>query len=371
MMYHRARPRRCPRPRRSSSPNCARSSSDVRDGGPRLARAAGEDARRCRATAIPRARLAQLVRRRRDDPARLPCRAAGRAAERTALGIFSRPRRPDRRRRLPRRDALFRGGRRRYRCSPRPELRSTVHRRVPLDLVVVPIRESGKVTGIGVHAGLWTSEALNAAGRGSAGAAPPAQAAGADFGFDPKGHAARRCAMRSRRCRATCWSISASKAVRALVTMAMSLADRPRPALLLVRSILKGHLFAFVWLPRDELTTRRRKAIARCSKRRRTRRSPAGRSSLATATSRWSATRISSPTTRPCPTPRSSTTRLVEMVRGWAPAVESELIARGRRGPRDAPRAELHRRFPEGYRARTAPRRAPQDILRLCALGER
>src|SRR6478735_5176726 len=40
------------------------------------------------------------------------------------------------------------------------ERKSTVHRRVPLDLVVVPIRENGKVVGIGVHAGLWTSEAL-------------------------------------------------------------------------------------------------------------------------------------------------------------------------------------------------------------------
>ena len=40
------------------------------------------------------------------------------------------------------------------------ERKSTVHRRVPLDLVVVPLREDGKVTGIGVHAGLWTSEAL-------------------------------------------------------------------------------------------------------------------------------------------------------------------------------------------------------------------
>ena len=38
--------------------------------------------------------------------------------------------------------------------------------------------------------------------------------------------------------------------------MAMSLADRPRPALLQVRSILKGQLFTFVWLPREELTHR-------------------------------------------------------------------------------------------------------------------
>lgn len=39
------------------------------------------------------------------------------------------------------------------------ERKSTVHRRVPLDLVVVPVG-AGKVEGIGVHAGLWTSEAL-------------------------------------------------------------------------------------------------------------------------------------------------------------------------------------------------------------------
>ena len=44
--------------------------------------------------------------------------------------------------------------------------------------------------------------------------------------------------------------------------MAMSLADRPRPALLQVRSILQGQLFTFVWLPREELTTARRTAIA-------------------------------------------------------------------------------------------------------------
>ena len=40
------------------------------------------------------------------------------------------------------------------------ERKSTVHRRVPLDLVVVPLKDGDKVTGIGVHAGLWTSEAL-------------------------------------------------------------------------------------------------------------------------------------------------------------------------------------------------------------------
>ena len=40
------------------------------------------------------------------------------------------------------------------------ERKSTVHRRVPLDLIVLPLRENGKITGIGVYAGLWTSQAL-------------------------------------------------------------------------------------------------------------------------------------------------------------------------------------------------------------------
>jgi glutamate dehydrogenase len=44
--------------------------------------------------------------------------------------------------------------------------------------------------------------------------------------------------------------------VRELVMMAMSLADRPRPALLLGPLASSRALFTFVWLPRDELTTR-------------------------------------------------------------------------------------------------------------------
>jgi hypothetical protein len=37
---------------------------------------------------------------------------------------------------------------------------STVHRRVPLDIVVVPILTGAEVTGLSIHAGLWTSAAL-------------------------------------------------------------------------------------------------------------------------------------------------------------------------------------------------------------------
>ncbi|MDB5726364.1 MAG: glutamate dehydrogenase, partial [Novosphingobium sp.] len=39
---------------------------------------------------------------------------------------------------------------------------STVHRRVPLDVFIVPVIEGGKITALSVHAGIWTSGALAA-----------------------------------------------------------------------------------------------------------------------------------------------------------------------------------------------------------------
>src|SRR5690606_19236981 len=46
-----------------------------------------------------------------------------------------------------------------------------------------------------------------------------------------------------------------------LVLTSMSVADRPRSKLVLVKSPLGRHLFAFVWLPRDEIATSRRQAV--------------------------------------------------------------------------------------------------------------
>src|SRR3546814_18641971 len=41
----------------------------------------------------------------------------------------------------------------------------------------------------------------------------------------------------------------------------LSTTDRPRPNLVTVRSALGRHLFVFVWLPRDEVSSGRRLAI--------------------------------------------------------------------------------------------------------------
>ena len=147
------------------------------------------------------------------------------------------------------------------------ERKSTVHRRVPLDLIVLPMREDGKITGIGVYSGLWTSQALIVPAEEVPLLRRRLKELDEAFGFDPKGHSGKalRHAVASLP-RDLLVNLSPESA-RDLVTMAMSLADRPRPAILLVRSILKGQLFAFVWLPRDDLTTQRRlEHRPRCSR---------------------------------------------------------------------------------------------------------
>ena len=246
--------------------------------------------------------------------------------------------------------------------------KSTVHRRVPLDLVVVPVRENGEVTGIGVHAGLWTSQALTLPVE----EVPVLRRIQADleeeFGFDPRGHSGKalRHAITSLP-RDQLINFS-REAVRELVATAMSLADRPRPTLVLVRSILKGHLFAFVWLPRDELTTRRRTAIGEMV-------AEAAQAQIIS----WAVElgegdlaliRFTLYLDPEAKTPDAALLdqRLDAMVRGWEPAVEEALGARV--GAARATRLALTymEDFPESYRAQTSPVEAAEDVLRICEL---
>ena len=250
------------------------------------------------------------------------------------------------------------------------ERRSTVHRRVPLDLVVVPLRENGEVTGIGVHAGLWTSEALRV---------PPEEVPvlrrrldrlDETFGFDAKGHSGKAMRHAVASLPRDLLITTEFDSVRSMVMMAMSLADRPRPALLQVRSILKGQLFTFVWLPREELTTARRTAIALLLE-----------SEVGTEVMSWSVelgdgdlaliryTQYIAEEAAP-PDAEALDAAVVEMVRGWAPAVEAELIATA--GPARATRLAITyvNAFPDGYRARAAPEEGAADILRLSGLAD-
>jgi glutamate dehydrogenase len=248
--------------------------------------------------------------------------------------------------------------------------RSTVHRRVPLDLAVVPVRDGDAITGVGVHAGLWTSEAMTAQVED----VPVLRRLLADldreFGFAPNGHSGKALRHAVTSLPHDLLINLPHESVKALVVTAMSLADRPRPTLILVRSILKGHLFAFVWLPRDELTTRRRVAIGEMIAK-----ASVGR------ISNWSVdlgdgdlalvryTLAVSPET-PDPDVPELDRRLDAMVRGWEPMVEEALgaLVGGGRATRLA--LTYLSRFPEGYRIRIGPEEAAEDVARIEGLDD-
>jgi glutamate dehydrogenase len=291
------------------------------------------------------------------------------AAPSDTLGIFSIPGAPtDEGGCLGAMQYFERGGE--VPLMAKAERKSTVHRRVPLDLVVMPLRDDGKVTGIAVHAGLWTSEALRV---------PPGKVPvlrerlkqlDRDLGFDPKGHSGK--ALRHAVASLPRDLVIAIdyESLRDLVMMAMSLADRPRPALLQVRSILKGQLFTFVWLPREELSTTRRLAIAMLLQ------NEVGREitswSVELGDADLALIRYTQYIDEEAPLPDAGAldAAIVEMVRGWAPAVEAELIAAA--GAPRATRLALTYigTFPDSYRSRTAPEEGAADILRLCALTD-
>ena len=247
--------------------------------------------------------------------------------------------------------------------------RSTVHRRVPLDLVVVPIREGGEVTAIGIHAGLWTSEALTAPVE----TVPVLRRTLGDleeeFRFDRRGHSGKALKHAVTALPRDLLVNLSRDCIRELVVTAMSLADRPRPTLVLVRSILAGHLFAFVWLPRDELTTRRRIAIGKmiedASEGRITNWSvELGDGDLALI--RYT---LAVDAKTPTPDEAELDRRLDIMVRGWEPAVEEALGEQV--GPQRATRLAITylEDFPETYRLRTGSAEAARDILRICELS--
>ncbi len=243
---------------------------------------------------------------------------------------------------------------------------SPVHRRVPLDVVLV---RHGKDS-VSIFAGLWTSAAL----RRPAGDVPVLRQwlkeLDASLGFAPNGHAAKALTHAISTLPHDVLISLGPNEVREAALTAMSLADRPRPTLLLLPGSLRRHLFAFVWLPRDELTTRRRLAIGKMI----------GDAARSTVTN-WSVElgdgelaliRYTLPLAPGSATPdaKALDAQLVEMVRGWAPAVEAELANIA--GPSRATRLSLTYlpQLPDDYRQRTPPREAATDIFRLADLHE-
>ncbi|ONF95048.1 NAD-glutamate dehydrogenase [Sphingomonas jeddahensis] len=249
-------------------------------------------------------------------------------------------------------------------------LLSPVHRRVPLDLVVVPIRRGSTIAGLSIHAGLWTSAALNAPPR----SVPVLRQRLADLevklGFDPIGHTGKALTHALATLPHDLVTAMSAEGVEDLALTAMSLADRPRPKLVLVRSALGRHLFAFVWLPRDDVATTRRVAIGDML-------AEAANGSILN----WSIAledghvallryTIDLRQAGVMPDVGSLDARLEKMVRGWDRGVEAALA--DRIAPARAARLAIRwaGTFPLNYRNVSTPEEAAEDVLRVSELAD-
>ncbi|UAK24256.1 NAD-glutamate dehydrogenase [Sphingomonas nostoxanthinifaciens] len=247
---------------------------------------------------------------------------------------------------------------------------ATVHRRAPLDLLVVPMRREGRVEGLSIVAGLWTSAALRAPSDKVPVLRARLAAIEEKYGFDPTAHAGK--ALRH--------ALSAlphdlmvsfePPVLEELALTAMSLADRPRPKLLLAPGPLLRHLFVFVWVPRDQFSVARREAI-------RTMLEGAAGATVSnwtldlgegdTALIRYT---LDLPPAAVLPDAAALDRQLEAMLRGWAPGVEAalgELVA-----PHRAARLALEwaEAFPVAYRAHADAAEAAADVARLAGLGD-
>ena len=246
---------------------------------------------------------------------------------------------------------------------------ATVHRRVPLDLLVLPVRAKGKVTGLSIHAGLWTSAALRAHSDQVPVLRTRLAALEAKYGFDPHGHAGKALRHTLSDLPHDLIVTFTPQQLETIALTAMSLADRPRPRLILVPSALRRHLFAFVWLPRDELSTGRRVAIGEMLAK--VAGAPISSWSLDLDDGDLALVRymLDLPLDAELPDADALDAHLEEMLRGWVPAVEAHL-ARAIGASRAARLAlSFAGAFPNEYRTRYSAAEAALDTLRLCGLA--
>src|SRR5688500_5140913 len=249
---------------------------------------------------------------------------------------------------------------------------SRVHRRVPLDLFMVPVLEGTKVAALSVHAGIWTSAAL---------ATPPEQVPmlrrhlariGEEFAFQRGSHDAKALVHALTVLPHDLVIGFSHEDLARVATAMMALADRPRPRLALVMAPLKRHLFAFVWLPRDLMSTAVRLRIEDLLE-----------SSTGADTLDWSLQieggnlamlryvldfrgRAANPDAA------AIDARLQEMLRGWGDAVETALAEHGDPGRAAALPAGYCSAFPQAYRAAYGAAEAARAIerMRRLAAGE-
>ncbi|WP_232496114.1 NAD-glutamate dehydrogenase domain-containing protein [Novosphingobium kaempferiae] len=249
---------------------------------------------------------------------------------------------------------------------------ATVHRRVPLDLFLVPVIEKGKITALSVHAGIWTSAAL---------ATPPDRVPrlrqhlstfAERLELDPKGHTGKALAHALTSLpHDLVLGLGEADVERLAMTMT-ALVDRPRPRLLLTRSPLMRHLFAFVWLPRDLLSTQMQRRIQTMVEE--AAQAPTLDWSMQVEAGNLAMLRYTLDIREGVhhPSEEELDRNLQTLLRGWTEAVEAALATMLEPGRAAAVAGRYAEAFPIGYRTDFGPTEAATDIavLRRIAVGE-
>jgi len=242
---------------------------------------------------------------------------------------------------------------------------NNVHRRVPLDLFLVPLRDAkGKVTALSIHAGVWTSAAMQAPPRDIPRMRAQLDATMQHLGISPGDHDGKALVHALTSLPHDVLIGFEDGELERIATAMMSLVDRPRPRLILVRSPLARHLFAFVWLPRDAVSTALRQEVQAMLQ------EAAGAEVLDwslevdgmlallrfTLDIREGIGEVDE---------AALSDRLLVIVRGWAEAVEAELAASEEPVRAAAIAARYADAFPLAYRSSNGAAEAAQDIQRL------
>lgn len=249
---------------------------------------------------------------------------------------------------------------------------ATVHRRIPVDLFLVPVIEGGSVVAISVHAGLWTSAAL---------ATPPDRVPrlrqhlstfAQRLELDPRGHTGKALAHALTSLpHDLVLSLGEDEVERLAMTMT-ALVDRPRPRLLLTSSPLMRHLFAFVWLPRDLLSTQMQRRIQTMVEEAAD--APTLDWSLQVEAGNLAMLRYTLDIREGVHQPSESDldSQLQTLLRGWTEAVEAALATMLEPGRAAAVAGRYAEAFPIGYRTDFGAHEAATDIaaLRRIAVGE-
>ena len=242
---------------------------------------------------------------------------------------------------------------------------SKVHRRVPLDLFILPVHEDGRVEALSVHAGIWTSAGLVTQPENVPVLRQQMATIMDRFDFDPGSHD-HKALIHALTALPHDLIISFSDDdIARVATAMMGLGDRPRPRVDLVTAPLARHIFGFVWLPRDMISTTVRLQIQDLLE-----------GATGARTLDWSlmveggnlalirfVMDFRGDTRQP--DHDAIDRKLQDMLRGWVDAVEEALEGGPDAGRAAALATRYANSFPAHYRAGYGAQEAARDISRL------